>query len=513
MKGRAEDFIPVRVRYLTMRFTHDRRGQSVVIGTVILFGFLILALSLYQVQVVPQQNSQVEFQHFGEVQNDLVDARSGILTTGQANTPQFKSVKLGTTYPYRLFAINPPAPAGTLQTSGAHPIIITNGSTTVTVSSRFLQYRPGYNELLRSPTWYDNSVLYLDERDTVGKFVVIEDQELIDNGTVRLSIIQNEYRRSGTQRVGLELYPTDTENVTKMPTGELNITVPTRLNGTEYWDDEVGDEQIYRGVSTDEYEDGIHGLNITANSDRVKINTVGLGNAPDGGAQDNIRSPDSGSGQTGEGTPDSEISMRIDDLTDTNPGSPRFYVSYAYSGSFDEMRISADSTTSTAGDTVSSTDRRNGVSLSDSFGGGEEFSVTVRAIENGSTVAQRTVFLDADTQNPAENDDLSRSDSSNLVSSDIRDTSNSGQGPRYAFDYTTSTGSFSAVQLHVLNKNGNGGSDSLTRAQPSGNNVQVSTGFGLNEPYKVAILVVDADGVVVDDRISDDVADDGTDPS
>ena len=44
-----------------MRFTRDRRGQSVVVGTVILFGFLILALASYQAFAVPAQNNQAEF--------------------------------------------------------------------------------------------------------------------------------------------------------------------------------------------------------------------------------------------------------------------------------------------------------------------------------------------------------------------------------------------------------------------------------------------------------------------
>jgi len=56
-----------------MRFSRDRRGQSVVVGTVVLFGFLILALGIYQVQVVPTENADVEFEHSQEVEDHFGD--------------------------------------------------------------------------------------------------------------------------------------------------------------------------------------------------------------------------------------------------------------------------------------------------------------------------------------------------------------------------------------------------------------------------------------------------------
>jgi len=89
----------------TSMIDDNRAGE--VIGVVILFGFLILALSMYQVEVVPQQNAETEFQHSGEVRNDLVELRAGILQAGSIDQPQYQTVQLGTTYSTRVFAINP----------------------------------------------------------------------------------------------------------------------------------------------------------------------------------------------------------------------------------------------------------------------------------------------------------------------------------------------------------------------------------------------------------------------
>jgi len=266
-----------------MRFRHDRRGQSVVIGTVILFGFLILALSLYQVQVVPQQNAQTEFEHFEEVQNDLVELRAGILQAGSIDQPQYQTVRLGTTYSTRIFAINPPDPAGTIRTTESYNITIEGSGESVNVSTRFIQYRPGYNEIDQSPTWYDASVLYVDARDEGGGIAVIEDQELVTgDGEVRIVALQNEFRRSGTGQVTLELRPAD--NVTEtLPEGNLTVTVPTRLSEND-WENKTDiptDSDIYGGVTDDTNDDGIYNLTLNTTAENLTLDTVGVGEAPD----------------------------------------------------------------------------------------------------------------------------------------------------------------------------------------------------------------------------------------
>ncbi|WP_158228637.1 polymer-forming cytoskeletal protein [Halorubrum sp. C191] len=279
----------------------DNRAVSTVIGVVILFGFLILALSLYQVEVVPQQNAETEFQHSGEVRNDLVELRAGILQAGSIDQPQYQTVELGTTYSTRVFTINPPAPAGTIRTSEPYPITISNNSGTpegtITIPTRFIEYQPGYNELDRSPTWYDASVLYLDARDGGGGIAVIEDQTLVNNGEVQITALQNEFRRSGTGRVTLELRPA--ENVTSnIPEGDLTVTIPTRLSGKEYWDDEFSEVGIYAGVNAGEdnpYPNGVYALEFE-NVNDINVNTVGITDEPNSGLKQDVGSDDSPGG-------------------------------------------------------------------------------------------------------------------------------------------------------------------------------------------------------------------------
>ncbi|MFO8114909.1 MAG: Ig-like domain repeat protein [Halorubrum sp.] len=359
-----------------MRFSRDRRGQSVVIGTVILFGFLILALSLYQVQVVPQQNGQTEFEHFEEVRNDLVELRAGILQAGSTDRPQYQTVRLGASYSSRLFAINPPDPAGTIRTTESYPITIayaSNGTVIETVPTRFLQYRPGYNELDQSPTWYDASVLYADARDEGGGIAVIEDQELVsEGGEVRIVALQNEFRRSGTGRVTLEFRPA--EGVTEtLPEDNLTVTVPTRLSEDD-WETETDlptDSDVYDGVSDDANGDGVYNLTLNTTEDDLTVDTVGVQEAP----EEPVQNADGAVGGSGGGSDGDDGSGSNDpqvnrfDVTDQSGKQARFDVTWEVSDGGNNLdtvtvelidqsgTVENDVTTDVSGGTASATDR------------------------------------------------------------------------------------------------------------------------------------------------------------
>ncbi|ESS06155.1 MAG: hypothetical protein A07HB70_01704 [uncultured archaeon A07HB70] len=90
------------------RLAEDRRGVTVQIGAILLFGVLIVALSTYQAVAVPAENEQVEFNHNQAVQQDMLELRSALLQTGAGGRGQSVSVSLGTTYPSRVLLVNPP---------------------------------------------------------------------------------------------------------------------------------------------------------------------------------------------------------------------------------------------------------------------------------------------------------------------------------------------------------------------------------------------------------------------
>jgi hypothetical protein len=266
-------------------FAEDERGVSGVVGFILVFAILVILLSINQAQVVPAENSEVEFQHFQEVRDDLVEVRSAISTAGQTDVSQFPTVKLGTDYPPRILAVNPPPATGTLRTSEAYNITITDASgTTERIETRFIEYRPNYNELDVGSTWYENSVLYLDERDQGGLIVIEEQGLVVGDDSLRITALQNDVEKRGTKAVTLELYPTDASDVNISDlNGELTVTLPTRLTGPDYWTGAFDDEPAFSPtVDQDWYETGVHALNFSVQKEKVTVNTVGVQAMPEG---------------------------------------------------------------------------------------------------------------------------------------------------------------------------------------------------------------------------------------
>lgn len=204
-----------------MRFSRDRRGQSVVVGTVVLFGFLILALSLYQVQVVPQENSDIEFDHSQQVEGEFLDLRNAVLSASRTGAGRSTSLKLGTRYPQRTFALNPPPASGQLSTTDPRELRIENATVegdenvvaywnnrtatdgAIAFDTRSLRYSPGYNEFRNGPDLvYEHSLVVAEfESAALGR----SGQTVVDSdGRIRLTALHGNVDDSGTERTSLD---------------------------------------------------------------------------------------------------------------------------------------------------------------------------------------------------------------------------------------------------------------------------------------------------------------------
>lgn len=265
------------------KFAGDTRGVASVIGFVFLIGILVLLLAVYQAQVVPQQNAETELAHHEETRYELRSLHHAISDVSQKQSPRFQSISLGTDYQPRTLGINPPPAAGTIQTE-QHNISISNGSDTgnISIPTQFIEYQPKYNELDIGSTWYENSVLYLDERDRGNGIAVIEHQELVDeSGNVTVVALQNEFQETGTGRVTLELYPSNNLNNVSLPDTNGNnytVKIPTRLNRTSYWESQLGDSIDFDPVDGEDYDL----LNLSVDPDAFELSSVGIRIEPTG---------------------------------------------------------------------------------------------------------------------------------------------------------------------------------------------------------------------------------------
>lgn len=214
-----------------------------------------------------------------------------------------------------------------------------------------------------------------------------------------------------------------------------------------------------------------------------------------------------------------DIEFRVDDLTHANENRVEYVGSYDVSGanaSFQRVEIRYENRNNgAASETLTAGDERGSLTYTQSYGSGATYDISLRVIYETAggveyVAEERTLTDVANAVNPGGNADLSESGSAALASSAIQDNTNDAQGPRYRFDYQVTSGSYTETRL-VAVSTGNGGKAAVTRTERSGANVRLVPGYGTDEPFRLVLLVFDADGAVVDTRVVTDTAD-GTDP-
>ena len=228
-----------------MRFLSDQRGQSVVIGAVILFGFLIIALSLYQAQVVPAENSEVEFEHSQEVDSDFLTLRNTIRDVATTGGTRSTAISLGTRYPQRTFTINPPPVTGRIETtpprqvminatvaSSAHPNVQAFwADVTPTFDTQSIRYTPQYNELRTAGRQtYEHSYVTTEADDAV---VLRSEQTLVRDGQLSIPLVTGNLSETGVQPSAIDIVSRSQQRRTIPITGNgsaIELRLPTAVD-------------------------------------------------------------------------------------------------------------------------------------------------------------------------------------------------------------------------------------------------------------------------------------------
>lgn len=267
-----------------MTLWEDDRAVSTVIGAVLLFGFLIIMLTIYQSTVVPAENQHVEFDHSVVVQNDMLELRNAILRSDAQGRTTYATVTLGTRYPDRLFAVNPPPPTGTLRTEPPRPIsVVDENDTPVTglcpssdpIQTRTLSYTPGYNEYDSHPTIvYENTVLYLNYS---GKVIPLTGQHLVDGSTVNVNPLNTSFSENGIRAITVEPQPGLAKS---RDVPGANVTYPTHLS-EDTWESLLAGDVDPGNVTVQNGNLTIH----TGGDLTVACSPIGLNQPPPGGAR------------------------------------------------------------------------------------------------------------------------------------------------------------------------------------------------------------------------------------
>lgn len=294
-----------------MGFRSDERAQSTLVGAILLFAILIIAFSSYQAFVVPNQNAEVEFNHNGDVQTDMQELRNSLLDVRSverfgkgeyAVISEHRSVRirLGTQYPARLIALNPPAPSGELRTEesqskfrienarvntskidsefhkNSSKLLGTN--TTVDMSTNFLIYDPEYTEYQTPPTTVlEHSFMYNEFQNA--RIPVTQQTVIRPNATrINIVLVEGNLSRSGSQAISIDPQtldgPTDTVPINRSSADPITVQIPTR--SPTAWNSTI---QSLDGVDfetpPDPDDDNIR-VTLTNDSYNLRVTRVGV---------------------------------------------------------------------------------------------------------------------------------------------------------------------------------------------------------------------------------------------
>ncbi|GAB3681917.1 hypothetical protein GCM10028857_06910 [Salinarchaeum chitinilyticum] len=286
------------------------------VGAAILLGFVVIAITMYQVQVVPDQNADVEFNHNQEVHQDMIDLRNAITEVGQQDSTQSVSVKMGTQYPPRSIFVNPPPPKGTLRTESIGEISIQNATVTNldefendskvenlltsnhTTSHVF--YDPDYTEFDGAPTTFvEHSLAY--DTFSNGASRAISPQNIVNGGSLTLTILRGNVSQQGSGTFTLDPRtvsgPTDTIEIQQENNKPITITLPT------------ANPDVWNATFAENDDASVVGWNAAAQTIRVELAQsrydlqmamVGIGNGVPESSRYNVQH-ESGNGSGGGG--------------------------------------------------------------------------------------------------------------------------------------------------------------------------------------------------------------------
>ena len=281
------------------RLLDDERGVSPVVGFVLIFALIILVFTIYQADVVPAQNKEVEFKHSQEVEGDMSRLNDAIQQASASGVPQSVTIDTGAQYPDRALAINPGPPIGTLQaeTNQTFPVggVNVDGSaywdgkkSSNNFSTKSLTYTVNYNQLQQDPSFtIDQGLLTKSYGNGRSLPVGDESDPFISNRQINLYLIGGDYQESAaTAGPTAKPISTSTKHLQFESSGQSEFPVARGLTKAECEDRW---ERIYGpGFSNAEGShpnsfvkckgNGEHVMKLKPNKDfTIRITKVGFG--------------------------------------------------------------------------------------------------------------------------------------------------------------------------------------------------------------------------------------------
>lgn len=236
-----------------MDFRRDDRGQAIQVGAVLLFAMLIIAMSIYQAQVVPRENAKIEFDSYLDASSDMTKLRNDMLGVAATNNQRGTTVTTGTTYPARVFFVNPATATGRIRTGDPENLTFSNVRSTsdnenvdqyfqsedssLEYTTRDVRFVPFYNEIDVAPVVVANGFTYRNYSTPIP----LTTQTMIQGNRLTFVTVAGDFEAGGlttpitTDPISAH---TRTVTVTNRTSDPLVITVPTPISAST-WESDI----------------------------------------------------------------------------------------------------------------------------------------------------------------------------------------------------------------------------------------------------------------------------------
>lgn len=233
----------------------DTRAVVPAIAFVLLLTIALSSAALFQVEVVPEENWQTEYEHSEDVQSDLVELRDLIHRSGTSGTSSAMPIGLGTQYDSRLVGINPPTPTGSISTTEPpENITIRIDGNETDFETTFLEYEPNYREYEAAPTTTIEHTLVYNTFPNAETPITVSDHRLLEDDRLTIPVISGDISERDVNAVSIRvtaLDPSDDEDedIQFSENDTVSVTLPTEE--PKLWEDELkGDVDSFKNTSS-----------------------------------------------------------------------------------------------------------------------------------------------------------------------------------------------------------------------------------------------------------------------
>ncbi|PTD94416.1 hypothetical protein C9439_02550 [archaeon SCG-AAA382B04] len=278
----------------------NEEGQSEIIGVILLISIVLIVLSVVQSAYVPNWNKNVEWEHYQDVTDDILNIKSSLIKASSLGDSVSEEIKLGTPYPDRLLFVNPAPASGELRTydlslnitnaTATNPTLqeIWNKDNQINYTTKGLIYTPHYN-------YQTNVQSYLIEHTALIRYYQENDvnpgileQSLLQGKTIRPIMLKRNISKNGHQLESLNIYPNSAPpNTIRLKNLDLTFTTIAPNAWTNYLDPK--NNTYVNKVDKDDLDKTILGhnlsqLNVDLNESynySLKLSSLSLGEARD----------------------------------------------------------------------------------------------------------------------------------------------------------------------------------------------------------------------------------------